>query len=234
MSANRIDPTLASVDSLLASERVLVAEPQEVRRRAFARARAAMSEEPVMPTSRASRRWFGGLRFTVAAALALVVASAAALGVQRAFVKSTVSASPVSRESSVATPPRESPPPLAQVPATADFDAPAPVLGTLSPPPSVPSRSTTVAESYALELRVLQPARAAAARGDFAATLAAVVEHARRFPNGQLVEEREALRVRALSGEQRFEEARRAAASFRRRFPGSVLLPRMKEAASTP
>jgi hypothetical protein len=233
MSADRIDPTVASVDSLLASERVVVAEPQEVRRRAFARARAAMSGQPVMPISRVSRRWFGGMRFTVAAALALVVASAAALGVKRTFVKRIVPESPVARESSV-TPPRESPPPLPPVQAPAGSDAPAPARGPLSSPPSAPPRSTTVAESYALELKVLQPARVAAARGDFAVTLAAVVEHERRFPNGQLVEEREALRVRALTGEQRFEEARRAAASFRRRFPGSVLLTRMKEAGPTP
>jgi hypothetical protein len=50
-----------------------------------------------------------------------------------------------------------------------------------------------------------------------------------------LVEEREALRVKALSGLGRTEEARRAADSFEARFPRSVLLPSVsKMPASEP
>ena len=77
---------------------------------------------------------------------------------------------------------------------------------------------------------MLQPARAAVARADVTAALAAIAEHERRFPNGQLTEEREALRVLALAGAHRSEEARRAAATFRKRFPRSMLLARMNDA----
>jgi hypothetical protein len=60
-------------------------------------------------------------------------------------------------------------------------------------------------------------------------------QHARRFKTGRLVEEREALRVKALAGLGRTEEARRAAAAFRARFPRSVLLPAVSQMpASTP
>ena len=53
--------------------------------------------------------------------------------------------------------------------------------------------------------------------------LAALLEHARRFPRGWLTEEREALRVRSLAGAGRTDEARAAAADFGARFPHSVL-----------
>ena len=66
---------------------------------------------------------------------------------------------------------------------------------------------------------------AAVARQDFGAALAPIAEHVRRFAHGHLAEEREALRVKALSGLGRSEEARRAANAFESRFPRSVLLP---------
>jgi hypothetical protein len=54
--------------------------------------------------------------------------------------------------------------------------------------------------------------------------LSHIAEHARRFKDGRLTEEREALRVKSLAGLGRSDEARRAAAAFRARFPRSVLL----------
>jgi len=74
------------------------------------------------------------------------------------------------------------------------------------------------------ELRLLRRARAAVAEGDFEGALRPIAEHARRFPDGTLAEEREALRVKSLSTLGQSEEARRAASAFRRRFPHSVLL----------
>jgi hypothetical protein len=81
------------------------------------------------------------------------------------------------------------------------------------------------AEAVRAELRLLRQARVAVARGDFAAALSPIAEHSRRFKNGRLAEEREALRVKALAGLGRMEEARHAAVAFRARFPRSVLLP---------
>lgn len=88
-------------------------------------------------------------------------------------------------------------------------------------------------ESYPQELALLQPARAGIARGDFAAALSAVSEHSRRFPSGLLGEERDALRVRALFGLHRVDEARRAAAAFRGRYPRSVLLSTIAQKVET-
>jgi hypothetical protein len=76
-------------------------------------------------------------------------------------------------------------------------------------------------------------ARAAVARQDFAAALVPIGEHARRFKGGRLTEEREALRVKALSGLGRTEEARHAANAFETRFPNSVLQPAVSHMAAT-
>jgi hypothetical protein len=50
----------------------------------------------------------------------------------------------------------------------------------------------------------------------------AIDEHQRRFASGALVEEREALAVRALLAGGRRAEAERRAAAFRARFPKSL------------
>lgn len=93
-----------------------------------------------------------------------------------------------------------------------------------APPASV------LAENYARELKVLQPAREAVTRGDFATALAAVANHENGFPDGQLREEREALRVRSLIGLHRSGEARAVALTFHKRYPRSVLLSPMQDA----
>ena len=85
------------------------------------------------------------------------------------------------------------------------------------------------ADAARAELRLLRQARAAVAREDYAAALPPIAEHARRFKDGRLTEEREALRVKALAGLGRSEDARRAAAAFRARFPRSVLLPAVNQ-----
>ena len=92
----------------------------------------------------------------------------------------------------------------------------------------------TPKESYAAELDLLQRAQVAFAGRDFPGALVLVAEHARRFPNGRLAEEREALRVRSLAGSGRADDARRAVAAFANRFPRSVLLPRLMQSAGAP
>ena len=95
--------------------------------------------------------------------------------------------------------------------------------------PAGAAKSVIDVESYSKELGVLQPARQAVARQDFGAALAAIVEHQRLFPSGRLAEEREALRVKALLGLGRTDEAQRAGSAFRARFPRSALLERINE-----
>jgi hypothetical protein len=106
--------------------------------------------------------------------------------------------------------------------------------------PSEPERQAAVGDKAAgskdvrvrsdrEELRLLGRARAAVVRADFAAALPPISEHARRFHEGGLVEEREALRVKALAGLGRHDEARSAADVFARQFPRSVLLPTLRQ-----
>ena len=76
-----------------------------------------------------------------------------------------------------------------------------------------------------MELRLLERARAAVAREDFALAIQLLAEHARRFRTGRLVEERDALRIKSLAGLGRRSAARRAAADFEANFPRSALRP---------
>jgi hypothetical protein len=97
---------------------------------------------------------------------------------------------------------------------------------TVEPPPApvAPSRAALARE----ELQLLQRARRAMAGRDFAAALAPLAEHARRFKDGRLAEEREALRVKALAGLGRTREARRVLTTFEARFPRSPLVPALR------
>lgn len=61
-----------------------------------------------------------------------------------------------------------------------------------------------------------------------------VTQHAQKFPRGRLAEEREVLRVKALVGLGRGEQAQKAAARFRRSFPRSVLLHKVDEMVPAP
>lgn len=103
-------------------------------------------------------------------------------------------------------------------------------------PPRTPGGSPAGAESprppsvkqYATELALLEPARSSIGHGNYGAALAAIDQHRREFPNGQLSEEREALRVRALWGLGQRPAALAAAKFFRRRYPRSGLLSWLK------
>ena len=108
----------------------------------------------------------------------------------------------------------------------------APARFTDAPPASATTpaivsatRASSHADAARAELGLLRQARAAVAREDYAAALPLIGEHVRRFKNGRLTEEREALRVKALAGVGRVDEAQRVAEAFRMRFSRSVLLP---------
>lgn len=75
------------------------------------------------------------------------------------------------------------------------------------------------------EEQLLDAARAALQGGNYRESWAAIQEHERRFPHGQLAERREALGVRVLVALGRTEEARRRADAFRARYPDSPFLP---------
>jgi TolA-binding protein len=120
--------------------------------------------------------------------------------------------------------------PKAEVPAGTPSEAvtEVPERPSVGPKPRQAS-AADVNDADALELALLQQARGAVARGEFSTALDALLTHQRRFPAGRLREEREALRIKALAGLGRNDEAQRAAERFRERFPRSVLSDRIEE-----
>lgn len=100
-------------------------------------------------------------------------------------------------------------------------------------PPSIQSATAPATEPHwglEAEGELLQKGRTAMVRGDSEGALAAVEEHASRFPQGKLAEEREALRIQVLVSEDRDPEARAALGAFRRTYPRSLLGPALEEA----
>jgi hypothetical protein len=118
-------------------------------------------------------------------------------------------------------------PPPEQVEVDEAVAAPAPALSA-SAGPAGPAVGRDV--DLAAERALLEVARTALARGDSASALAALDQHAGRFPRGRLIEERESLAVQALAASGRRDEAQRRAEQFRRRSPDSMLLPAVEEA----
>ena len=202
--------------TLLDQERAIPPLSAAQRARAMARARAALNA-PVT----AANAPFGApprLRWASAAAAGLVVSAAIAAAAYELHAR--FAPGPMTRPAAVASVPRV----VANAPASATPAVAVPDLPP-APAPTVAAPGLPPADAAREELHLMRQARAAVARGDFTAALSPINEHTRRFKNGRLVEEREALRVRALVGLGRSEEARRAAAAFRTRFPRSVLLP---------
>lgn len=246
----QLSPT---AQSLLESERA-AHEDEALQERALERARAALEGErwsgvqmrqadDVAP----SRRRWGSLRTALLVAAALAVAGLATAGVRLAV--SQASRGGVAAVAKTPAPPllrgRPSEPRVAAAPAPApESTVPAatgaaptslpptsaspPSNAAITPPSGAAHARPSTAETYAIEVGLLEPARSGIARGDFATALGALARHQREYPNGQLSQEREALRVRALWGSGQKQAAESAAAAFRRRYPQSGLLSWMK------
>ena len=88
-----------------------------------------------------------------------------------------------------------------------------------SPPEPALNRDPT--PDLTAELALLQRARAALDAHDFDAALRHLGEHAREFPDGQMREDRQLLRIEALCARGDAAQARAAASGFLREFPGS-------------
>ena len=204
----------SEVQAVLERGRTIRRLPDGVRARALTRARAAVVSEPRALTMAAMPVPGRRFRIALAASLAVAVGAAGATAALRTTVFSRDRGTP--SPAAIATPPVTA----TVVPLAAD---PEPA------PPARASRFTAAQESYRAEVGLLQRAQAAYVNRNFGGALALVAEHGRRFPNGRLAEEREALRVRSLVAAGRRGEARRAATVFAHRFPRSVLLPRLQE-----
>lgn len=97
-------------------------------------------------------------------------------------------------------------------------DAPRPVASQRA----APSSEALSSRGLAAERALLDVARSALARGEAGEALAAASRHARDYPDGALVEEREAIAVKALVALGRKEEARTRVRLLEQRFPGGL------------
>lgn len=216
------------VQAVIERGRQIGRTPDVVRARLLARARlavAASTHAARLGIPETAPAW-RGRRLAFAAAALLLFSAAGATAAFYAHDRRSSELVPTVRLSP------EAPSVLAAAPRprAAEMVEPAPQLLS-SPKVQHPHRALSPQESYAAELYLLQRAQSEYASQDFPDALVLVAEHARRFANGRLAEEREALRVRSLAGAGRGDQARRALEAFARRFPRSVLLPRLREQA---
>ena len=208
------------IESLMEQGRQVRPAPDVVRARLLVRARAAVaaSRATPLPVLTAPAPW-RGRRIAFAAGALLLFGTAGAAAALYARVMRAPEIAPTIRAP-------EAPDVRASTPSLPPAEARAPSARSQHP-----HRVLAPQESYAAELQLLQRAQSEYASHDFANALVLVAEHGRRFPNGRLAEEREALRVRSLARAGRADEARRSLAAFAGRFPHSVFLPRLQQAA---
>lgn len=90
-------------------------------------------------------------------------------------------------------------------------------------PSATTSATASIADPFRTESDAMQATRNAFAAGDFARALQLAEQHAKRYPGGNFVAEREAIAIRALAMTGRMADARARAETFRHAFPHSVL-----------
>ncbi|HEY3256884.1 MAG TPA: hypothetical protein VGJ91_23170 [Polyangiaceae bacterium] len=229
MSAPKLSPAAQLQQLIEQAKSVRPVSPAarvRVLKRAQSSALAASALGPANPSVPVreswSRAWIGG------AAGATLLAAAAALALHGRNEASALGPAPVQSGANASLNPAlvvsSFGPELGPA---ASASAVQPSTTRQSPRPS----ESNAPEPYAGELELLRRAHAAYGSGDFANALRLLAAHGRRFPNGRLAEEREALRVRALSSSGQTDSARRAAQALASRFPRSVLLSRTMSAA---
>jgi len=228
-------PLSPELESFMAPHRVVEPLPQSVVTRSVARAAAAVEwsrplDVRVTTTMTSPGRWV-----FAAAATTVVVVGAAAYAARGWIGGSPLSPASPSASPALGAPLARAPSARARVAASAapeaDVAADEAVMAptvAVEPPPHRRSMSRTSAappQTSLAELQLLKKARQDVTNGAYADALTTIGEHSRRFRNGNLVEEREALRVKSLAGLGRREDARRAATELQARFPHSVFLP---------
>jgi hypothetical protein len=123
------------------------------------------------------------------------------------------------------TPVIEAPKPRVHAPASLDERHTAPTERRAAPAHEEAPAPARPANVLGAEQALLDPARAALARGDGKGALALLDQHARRFPDGALAQEREAMTIHALVRAGEPERARGRADAFHARYPDSLLWP---------
>lgn len=240
MNPGSLPPLSQKARALLSAEREIPPQPELVRRRALLRARAALWHAQSLPHARAGLvSMWKRVRWLAIAALCATSAVAAWYVGQPTPTRN--GASDVTPPPTPAPRSPERAPVSALPPADQDQqEQPSPVRDEsqqptekAAPPKPAPLRSrATVPQKAAAsseELVMLDKARRAVVLGHFDTALNIIERHTRSFPDTQLGEEREALRVRALKGAGLSKKANQAAREFESRYPKSVLAPELNK-----
>lgn len=222
-------PLSPEAAKLLGYERELDATPTEVRRRVLARARFAQRVVAVPQHNPLKTRYVvvGALTFALGAAAYGVMRSRAELSKVAANDDEAMRL-PEPSAAEPEGPQRASTPPAVTSVAVEDRDT-----GPFKLRETTTKSAVNTGDALARELALLKKARSSMSAGNQSRALTALQEHTQQFPSGRLREEREALRVTVLWNMGRRAEARRAAASFVKQFPRSVLAAQMAAKAKT-
>lgn len=170
---------------------------------------------------------------TARAVIALGSVFALGIGAGVAIDRAMIAPAPASPPASVAAPAPSTPPSVMVTNGVEGIsvaslpDAPS---ATALPARGSSARPEVSARGLAAERALLDVARGALARGEATAALDATDRHAKEYPAGALVEEREAIAIKALVALGRHDDARKRAAAFERRFPNGLLLRGVKSA----
>jgi hypothetical protein len=108
--------------------------------------------------------------------------------------------------------------------------APQATTGAAAQHAEAPPTASPSSRGLAAERALLDVARGALARGEAGEALRATERHASEYPTGALVEEREAIAIKALVALGRTKEARVRLLEMERRFPNGLMLRAVKSA----
>ncbi len=227
------------LDELLRAERDIEAPAPEQRARLLARlgplvvpgaigvgvgaaAAGASSGAETAATGKAAGALGAGLKAKlVVAAIAGAVGAIGGAATHAALTAPENAPAPAGTPSARAVPP--APVTIPSAPPPEELPSPELALPSVPPSAAAPSRpSATSAANLRAERLLLERATTALMRGDDASALTALREHARKFPRGELAEEREVLLVRTLRAAGQDDAANQRAKDFKRQFPSSL------------
>lgn len=240
MSEHDLDPLPPDIAHLLSESRELAPVPDESRARILTRARATLFGPGSPPDGSggsngpnggpdgapgAATAGSGGLGAkAIVAAVSLTVGATAGvighatLAPEPEPIRMVVEV-PVPRALADVAPETEVAPDASPGVTGSEPNAPSAASTTVTPE-AEPVRSPR--RSIEAERDLVAQAQTALGRGRPTDALRALAAHARAYPRGTHTEEREALRVRALTAAGRSDDARRAAQRFVERYPNSI------------
>lgn len=243
MTEHDLEPLPQELDNLLEAERTRPGLDATARGRLYSRVAASVAVVGLVGAGAAASHAAGtSAGATATSTLSALFARKITIGVAAflfggiagagAHAYATHKAEPKNEPAKVAAAPvnpvQTSAPAVVAPPAptpVSDPNVSVPAVATGTPTGVVVASVASAPDTRKEENALVTMAQNALARGDSAAALAALDDHAKRFPGGKMAEEREALAVRALVMAGRKEEARTRGERFKKTFKGSMFLP---------